>query len=616
MKKITLLMLCVMLGLGFSVRAGNLYLVANNGTQWTSTPAGFTNVYMVNLSTCKAGVAASFNEFLADRVLTTPTHTTTVVSGAGNPTWANGDQFWVAAGTYNFNGGFAYSAGFVVYGGFAGTETATSERAKGSNTWSFTNETTLNGSGYTGSATAAIFTAAGDRIGSILDGLTFTACPATIQAVWARATTVRYCKFTSNAYKALNLTIAASGNTAICTDCYFTGNAAAAAGDAACINANPAAGGTINITNCTFESNSSAATGSGSSAGVKTQGAGTTSMSNCIIKNNSASAGSSSAVSTNSITVSVSNCLIYGNNGKSAFYMNGGNVYNCTVAENTTGGVYLASTTNICKIYNTVFWGSSNSGAITSAAANGTSVVNNCAYTSIHVNYTGSTTGNVLLSTTNDSGTNAPYFVDPATFNYQLGIGSSLINAGNGAISGLPVKDMLNVDRPQGSAYDIGAYELSYYNTTVTFNDGGTINSYTSGAVDAQPKGTQLVFTITPASGKKITSVTYNGIDVTSSLVNGVYTAPALATNATLAVQFDTDLGTGVTQTQIGFNCLSANGRVELSGLTPYTEISVYTVTGAKIKLISTKSSNISIALPQGIYMLKAANRVQKVVVK
>ncbi len=75
MRKITLLMLCILLGLGFSVNAANLFLVANNGSTWTSTPSGFTNVYKIDLSTCNATAAASLTEFLTDRTLTTPTYT-------------------------------------------------------------------------------------------------------------------------------------------------------------------------------------------------------------------------------------------------------------------------------------------------------------------------------------------------------------------------------------------------------------------------------------------------------------------------------------------------------------------------------------------------------------
>ena len=279
MKKITLLMLGFMLWFGFSVNAANLYLVANNGTQWTSTPTGFTNVYKVNLSTCNAGGAASLNEFLTDRTLATPTYSVTVVTGSGNPKLATGDQIWVAGGTYNVSTPYVYNATLNIYGGFAGTETVTTSRAKGSNTWNFSNETIINGSTYT-SGTAAIFTATGDRTGAIVDGMTFTACP-TVPAVWIRAAIIRYCKFTSNTFTALSLTTA-SAVTATCTDCYFSGNSApVSSSNAACINANQT-GGTATITNCVFENNSNANTTTGATAGVKVLGTGTTSISNCI----------------------------------------------------------------------------------------------------------------------------------------------------------------------------------------------------------------------------------------------------------------------------------------------------------------------------------------------
>ena len=172
MRKITLMMLCILLWSGISVYSAttSLYLVANDGTTWTSTPTGFTNVFKVNLSTCNGGSAATLTQFLTDRTLATPTYAVTVVTGSGNPALASGDQIWVAAGTYNVSSVYTYTANLNIYGGFAGNETATTGRAKGSNTWNFTNETTINGTG----STTGIFTATADRVGAIFDGLSIT----------------------------------------------------------------------------------------------------------------------------------------------------------------------------------------------------------------------------------------------------------------------------------------------------------------------------------------------------------------------------------------------------------------------------------------------------------
>lgn len=448
----------------FSANAANLFLVANNGSTWTSTPSGFTNVYKIDLSTCNATAAASLTEFLTDRTLTTPTYTVTVVAGSGNPKLATGDQVWVAGGTYNVSTPYVYTATLNIYGGFVGTETVNSTRAKGSNTWSFSNETIINGSAYS-SGTAAIFTATGDRTGAIFDGMTFTACP-TVPAVWVRAATIRYCKFTSNTFTALSLTTSGA-TTAVCTDCYFSGNSApVSASNAACVNANQAiAGGTATITNCVFENNSNANTSTGATAGVKVLGAGTTSISNCVFRNNNPTAGYSSAVSLNVAGGSLSNCLIYGNTGLPAIYMLGGTVYNCTVVNNTAGGASLAQTTAspTCNIYNSVFWGTDvNSGIVTVANASTTGDFKyNATSSAVPVGAGLTVSGNIVLPQNNTIGTNAPNFSNPASNDWNLTLSSSLIDIGNGSVSGVPSIDYVNVSRPMGGAYDIGAYEFT-----------------------------------------------------------------------------------------------------------------------------------------------------------
>jgi hypothetical protein len=50
-----------------------------------------------------------------------------------------------------------------------------------------------------------------------------------------------------------------------------------------------------------------------------------------------------------------------------------------------------------------------------------------------------------------------PVFVNPSSDNYQLTVGSPAIDAGT---TNAYTTDILGVTRPQGSAFDIGAYEF------------------------------------------------------------------------------------------------------------------------------------------------------------
>ncbi len=77
---------------------------------------------------------------------------------------------------------------------------------------------------------------------------------------------------------------------------------------------------------------------------------------------------------------------------------------------------------------------------------------------------------------------------------------------------------------------------------TLSIGDHGAVTTggltYTGDASFKADPDTVLTYTITPDSGCKISSVLYNGENVTESVSGGVYTAPALTGNASLTVVF------------------------------------------------------------------------------
>ena len=205
--------------------------------------------------------------------------------------------------------------------------------------------------------------------------------------------------------------------------------------------------------------------------------------------------------------------------------------------------------------------------------------------------------------------------------NWAITSASACLNAGTTSTA---TTDIVGLVRPQGGSYDIGAYELAYYNTTISFNDGGTVNSYTTGTTDAQPKGKQLNFTITPNHGIGIQSILYNGTEVKTQLTNllgssvyygGTYSAPALSANSTLLVVFEIDPTTGLNPVTNDFQCLSTGKKLEVRGLTIGAEVTVYTVAGLKMATKTVSASIVSFGLPQGIYLVKVANTIKKVII-
>jgi len=166
---------------------------------------------------------------------------------------------------------------------------------------------------------------------------------------------------------------------------------------------------------------------------------------------------------------------------------------------------------------------------------------------------------------------------------------------------------------------------ITYYNTTITYNTGGTVNSYISGDIDSKPQGTQLVFVITPNTGMGINSILYNGTEVKTQLTNlvgatayygGTYTAPALTGTSTLVVTFEVDPTTSIEKVQNDFRISSMNKGIEIKGATLGENLNVFSITGTKLKSERINSATMYIALSEGVYIVKIADCVKKVLVK
>jgi len=326
-------------------------------------------------------------------------------------------------------------------------------------------------------------------------------------------------------------------------------------------------------------------------------------------------------------------------------YCNGGNFSHVTIVNNG-GGIFIAASSNAVNIFNSAVWGNKTmvfDEDLQENVETPTSIFSNTGNTNVVIHNTGiypsialesyTQADNVNIEADNDSqaGAKGPGFVTPTTFwgapttegqttelnaaDWSIKYSSGLLNIGK-TLAGVTT-DIIGTTRPQGPAYDAGAYELSYYNTTVTFNAGGTVSynagGLTSGAVLQEPEGKPLAFTIVPAGGQQIASVKYNNVEVKEELVESVYTAPALTANATLVVEFSPT--TAVNDIKNTFVCFASRNAVELRGVTTGDQISVYAITGARLFSAKAVSSEISVPVERGIYLVKVADMVKKIVV-
>jgi hypothetical protein len=364
--------------------------------------------------------------------------------------------------------------------------------------------------------------------------------------------------------------------------------------------------------------------------GVITNG---TTLRNCIIRNNKCLGGSGALGITNvsgaTKNVIIENCLIINNESGTApqalsIGVPNTEIRNTTIANNynTTTATTAAITGAVAyKVYNSIICNNYNGTNLARSFGTGATkeLVNNAWDFAAS---DGTLTDNILL-------TSSP-FVAATGFqgaangtdkllsaiesaDFKLASGSTCINAGNNTYA-TATADLAGLTRIQGAIVDMGAYEYPYYNTTVTFSAGGTVNLLTSGDILSEPKGEVLSFTITPNSGQMIASVKYNDIEVKEELVEGVYTAPALAANATLVVEFSPT--TAFDNIKKSLYYYASDRGIELRGLSAGDEIALFSITGAKIENRIVLNENMLLPVKKGVYILKVAGLVNKVVVK
>jgi parallel beta-helix repeat protein len=128
-------------------------------------------------------------------------------------------------------------------------------------------------------------------------------------------------------------------------------------------------------------------------------------------------------------------------------------IYNNVLYGNTGHGILAGSQGSNTRIYNNTVYGGAQTGIYVEPGASGTDVRNNIAYGNGTTQILGLGVGTVLA---NNLITN-PRFVNSAAFDFNIQAGSPAIDAGV-ALSQVQT-DFKGTARPQGGAYDIGAYE-------------------------------------------------------------------------------------------------------------------------------------------------------------
>ena len=459
--------------------------------------------------------------------------------------------------------------------------------------------------------------------------LTGGAISSYITATNVSAISISNCSFTANSAGqsggAMNLSSTITTNIYNVSNCSFTSNYSTVA------SGSTVGGGALILSTCVFNVDKCTFTGNYttlSSGGAITIPA----SSSCTFSNSkfiSNTAGSTTASSGSAIycksIYTANNCLFADNTGATPihFYTSTAvsTFQNCTFANNLTaaaaaapiqllnigtGPTYPKYIFSNCLFYKVSVFSSQTNPSITTCASD--IALSTCAITTL------STAD--FVDATNSTITSR---------NYQLSPTSLALNAGTDlTLATSPVtKDISDVSRPQGGTFDIGAYELPYFTTSVSYNSiGGSVSPAT---VSEAAQGSTQAYVITPVYGYQLGTITYNGVDVKSQLTNlidgqntyngGTYTVSSLAGNYTLAVTFSQVITTGLADSKNQINYRVNKGILQIDGIENGTELSIFSISGTKIKSEKINGNNFSTALAQGIYLIKVGGSILKVAV-
>jgi len=151
-------------------------------------------------------------------------------------------------------------------------------------------------------------------------------------------------------------------------------------------------------------------------------------------------------------------------------------------------------------------------------------------------------------------------------------------------------------------------FQKTQYSLSIKSAESGTVNQlYDFGSTPA--------FSFTPSLGWKVNTVYYNNFDVTNSLVNGIYTVPAITANALLNISFVSSTTGAPELINNKVKVYSTNSKIIVEGTSEGELVNIYTINGEQIQAIKSKGERIDLpAQKNAIYLIKTENKAFKVI--
>lgn len=579
---------------------------------------------------------------------------------------------WVAGGDYAINTCISMSDSISVYGGFAGTETETTQRAKvaGGSPWEFVNPTIL-----TAGDTCRIVEASQNfEIATSFDGFTMTNGKGRGKqlnnsggaAVVRGNMTLQNCIIKNSTTTGNGGGVNTTGG--IIRQCWIYDNTSSGGTTGGGgINANPATPLTLIIEDCVINNNSSVVRG----GGMNIQGTGMTYCSNNKIYNNRAllptgwvkkPGGGIYANSGNNV---VKNCLIYNNSGASGVYYNGGSLLNNTIVKNV-GGLYLAG--NTVNAINNIIWGcatdstGTNATSISGASSTSFTVQNNATYNQVTTANGWVIADNILFSSNVSNGdvtdpaagtvgsgpkfNHVTRYIGVATtedellqldsVDWSLNIASPCVNVGKSVAT--ITNDITGLARPQGypvetAISDLGAYELPYYLVVAGEADNANGDIYsalgeklTENYTYGYARGSKIELLFQPDANYAVekaiyTASTDGGItftgeetDITNQIGTDGFWTGSVFSNIKISVIWKSLTALSpISSEKIKFK-MNKN-EVEITGLNIGETVTAYQTNGMMVYQAAASGNNMHISLSKGIYIIRIADSAKKIII-
>ena len=126
--------------------------------------------------------------------------------------------------------------------------------------------------------------------------------------------------------------------------------------------------------------------------------------------------------------------------------------------------------------------------------------------------------------------------------------------------------------------------------------------------------GATPTFRFTPSTNWRINAVSYNNVDVTSYLANGIFTLPPVYSNATLNISFEYQTAL-YTPASSNVKIYSNNSEIIIDGIKSGEIIRLYSEDGAQLKVLKSQGNRMTISdMPNAIYLIKTETKTVKII--